>query len=78
MVNNTTLHSSSLKLNKYSLLASTAISLKSLGKSTESAWMKVLQLTGNPYDVITRDDIEDIAIIRENEMEHAINNVLEG
>ncbi len=64
-----------LKLNKYSLLLSSAIILKRLGETTESSWMKVLQLDGDPYEIMARDDIEDIAKIQEEKIKHIIENI---
>lgn len=64
-----------LKLNKYSLLLSSAIILKRLGETTESAWIKVLQLSGDPYEIMARDNIEDIAKIQEEKIKLIIENI---
>ena len=64
-----------LRLNKYSLLLSSAIILKRLGETTESSWMKVLQLSGDPYEIMARDNIEDIAKIQEEKIKHIIENI---
>ncbi|KAI9293062.1 hypothetical protein K502DRAFT_343453 [Neoconidiobolus thromboides FSU 785] len=64
-----------LKLNKYPLLVSAAITLKRLGESTESAWMKVLELNGDPYQIMARDDIEDIAKIQEERLKMIMNKL---
>lgn len=64
-----------LKLNKYSLLLSSAIILKRLGETTESSWIKVLQLNGDPYEIMARDNIEDIAKIQEEKIKRIIENI---
>lgn len=57
------------------MLLSSAIILKRLGETTESAWIKVLQLSGDPYEIMARDNIEDIAKIQEEKIKLIIENI---
>ncbi|CAO3640696.1 unnamed protein product [Cunninghamella echinulata] len=59
-----------LILNHYPNLLSAAIILKKLGESTESAWAKVLELKGDPFEAMARDDIETIAKIQEDKVSY--------
>lgn len=65
-----------IKLNKYTTLLSSAIIFKKLGETTESAWVKVLELDGDPYELMAREDIEDIAKIKEEKIKTNIKNII--
>lgn len=64
-----------LKLNKYPLLLAGAIVLKRLGESTESAWAKALNMDGDVFEIMARDDIEDIARKEEEKLAKIMKNL---